>query len=552
MNGNKFLITLLAMFVMTFAACNDDDDEPIGGDGNDGSTVIEELYCKLLNNQSVNKDGGRFFWAVEANRKWTLDGEALPEWLTVEPLQGRNGTTNVVLEFTKLTDGSERSFTLPFVLGDETVNITVKQVPEGGAEEEDLVCRFTERQVFGKGGGTLKCILQASADWTISEDIDWLTVEPMSGSAGQTELTLTATPSGGILRVGALTVTLAGEKVDLMINQSLNDTYPTLTMEKEAEVSGNEVTLYATCAFESDEAYVDAVGFSYRDVTAGALTWIDMPSSSEIVNGVFEFSVKQRFDWGSIIEYKSYAMLNGERYESDVNRCETEKRVVEDGVWYYENFDGMYDPETKTYKQEAKDKGYRYGTGELSLFNTHGGFLRKNQPNAQYSSTRASGTEFFRVNPLSTGNDGWISAQIKPEGVNSEWNLEEGTQLYPGASGNWKYINYYESGLKLTVTGLDFVGAGDLQLTFGCFLKNYTNKDELPAGILQVFVSVDGEQWEELKYSCISLPVVPGAAKYWRQVVINNIPDKITALRIALPSSGYVTAIDDIKMIAQP
>lgn len=80
MNGNKFLITLLAMFVMTFAACNDDDDEPIGGDGNDGSTVIEELYCKLLNNQSVNKDGGRFFWAVEANRKWTLDGEALPEW----------------------------------------------------------------------------------------------------------------------------------------------------------------------------------------------------------------------------------------------------------------------------------------------------------------------------------------------------------------------------------------------------------------------------------------------------------------------------------------
>lgn len=87
-----------------------------------------------------------------------------PGVVTVEPLQGRNGTTNVVLEFTKLTDGSERSFTLPFVLGDETVNITVKQVPEGGAEEEDLVCRFTERQVFGKGGGTLKCILQASAD----------------------------------------------------------------------------------------------------------------------------------------------------------------------------------------------------------------------------------------------------------------------------------------------------------------------------------------------------------------------------------------------------
>lgn len=545
MNRDRFLVALSFMFAMLFAAC-DDDNEKIGGDNND-PTVIEKLYCKLLNNQDVNKDGGKFFWAVEANGNWTLDGEALPDWLSVEPLQGKVGTTHTMLEFAELTDGKERSFVLPFVLGEETVNITVKQVPEGGVEEEEWVCRFTEKQVFGKGGGTLNCTLEASVDWELSGYPDWLTVSPVTGQAGLTELTLTAGASGGMLRVGVLTFVLGDETVDVVVNQSLNDSYPTLSVDQDAKVSGNVATLYGSCAFESDELAIEKIGFLYR--AEGDTEWIDLTSESSIENGTFTFEKAETFSWGTIYEYKPYALLNGTIYEGEVRTFTIERRTIEDGIWYYENFDGMYNPETKEYTAFAKSKNY--DIRDLDDFNTNGGFLRKNQPNAQYRSVKSNGTtNYFRCNPKCGGNDGRISAQIKPDDVTSSWNLPEGTSLYPGASGNWKYISYYETGLTLTITGLDFTGAGNLQLSVGC-MKEGSSTDKLPDGFLEIFVSVDGEQWDKVEYSYVQLTLPAGAQKYWKQVVVDNISDRVTALRLGLPTYS-VGAIDDIKMIAQP
>lgn len=547
MNKNRYLVALLAVFAMVFTGCSDNEEEAVKkGD----TEEIEGFGCKLLNNRDVDRAGGAFYWAVKASEPWTLDAEELADWLTIQPLEGKAGTTAVTLIFNELPDDSERTMELPFVLGGKEVKITVKQTLEGGKEAEGPQCWFTENNVFGKDGGSITCTLQASADWTLSEDVDWLTVSPMEGQAGQTELTLTATPSGGILRIALLSFALDGEIVELVMSQNLNDSKPSLTFSKEAVMTGNQVEMFGRCEFENDELVLEEVGFAYKPEGTGDDKWTNLPSESAITNGTFDFTQAVQLSWGTTYVYKPYAKLNGTVYSGEEVTFTIENRVIDDGVWFYENFDGMYNPDTKVYSEAAIKKIYDFR--DLKEFDENGGFLRKNQPNAQYKSVKGDGkTNFFRLNPKSGSNDGRISAQIKPESVTSEWKLPEGTELYPGASGNWKFINYYEAGLSLTITELDFTGAGNLQLTLGCFHKNASGKDELPVGVLSIFVSVDGKQWNELKYSCIPVNTPVGAEKYWRKVVVNGVSDKITALRFVLPQSN-VMAIDDIKVTAQP
>lgn len=534
MNRNRFLITLLAVFAMVCAACNDDDDEKIGEGDNGGSTVVEELYCELLNNQDVNKDGGKFFWAVEASEKWTLDGEELPEWLGVEPLQGRAGTTHVVLEFAELTDGKARSFALPFVLGDETVDITVKQVPEGGVEKEDLVCRFGDNKILGVDGGELTRTLLVSESWTVTTDCDWLTVSPTSGEAGEKELTFSASPSGGILRVAVLEFALSDTVIRLSVSQSLNQTAPVMTIGKEAKVVGAQATLSGHCQFVNDELALEEIGFAYRPKTTE--TWEYLVGDLTETSGSFDFEYTEMLSWGTEYVYKPYAKLDGETYFGEEGEFVTENRTVEGGIWYYENFDGMYDPETKIYAQVAIDKSYGFN-GLANDFETGGGYLRKNQPSASYSLSN------FRININNSSNDGYISAYITPnDQVLGNWPLTGeslGAQFYDGASGNWRMICRYVSSWNLTISGLDFSGSSALQLTFGW--HNLTNSVQ-PSQVLKVYVSSNGTDWTEITYTAPTT-----GRKGWRLVTVEDFPNTTKAIRWEVSNGGsYVCAIDDI------
>lgn len=539
MNRNRYLIALLAVFAMIIAGCGSEEDVIENGDP--GGT--EEFGCKLLNNREIDRTGGTFYWAVKASEAWTLDADSLADWLTIEPSEGKAGTTAVTLVFAELPDDKERAMELPFVLGEKEVKITVKQTLEGGKEEaEGPLCRFTENAAFGKSGGSLICTLETSADWTLSENVDWLTVSPMEGKAGKTKLTLTAEASGSILRMALLPFTLDGEIVELFIGQTLNDFVPTLTLSQEVELAGSEATMHGHCAFENDEMALEEVGFAYKVEGADNSSWIHLPSESAITNGEFDFTAVARLSWGTTYVYKPYAKLNKKIYEGEETTFTIENRVVEDEVWYYENFDGMYNPETKVYSATAQNKNYDFRV--LDEFDTNGGFLRKNQPAAKYEIPN------FRLTITSGSNDAYPSAVIHPDGFYSWWTgkYPAETQLYTGASGNWKSVARYTKDWNFTVTGLDFSGASDLQLTFGCFYWP-TSKIQLPDGVLKVFVSADGKDWNEVAYSYNTLLT---KEKYWRHIVVDDFPSTTTAIRILLNDSAQILALDDIKVMTRP
>lgn len=539
MRMHRFWEILMMVFVFAFAGCNDEDETTISEPGTNPGE--DELVCKLLNNRDVGRIGGDFYWAVEASEAWTLDAATYDSWISVDPLQGEAGTTDVTIHIDTLFGTEARSTVLPFQVGTQEVQITVRQTLEGDIAGAPFV-RFADDKMLGVDGGELVRIIQASDDWTLETSSDWLEVSPLSGAAGETELTFTAQPSEGILRVAALKFTMRDTVVELPITQSLNQSRPLFTLPQEPIVLGSQVEMMAQCQFINDELALEEIGFAYKPKDEE--NWEYAASELVATSGIFEYRDTLMLRWATEYVYRPYAKLEGETYLSDTEGTfVTDSRVVEGGVWYYENFDGMYDDETGTYAQVAISKNYAYYVAEE--FETGGGYLRKNQPSAFYQFSD------FRLNIQNNTNSGFISAYIQPSGNDLGWQFPswatEGTQFYEGASGNWKAVSSYKSEWTCTITNLDFVGAPDLQLTFGCYYSNNNSSVEIPnaAEKLKVLVSADGTSWQELSYTYNQPPT---QEKRWRHIVVDDFPDTTVAIRIELRDSGAVCALDDIKV----
>ena len=316
MNKNRFLIGFLTMVALFFVGCDSDNEEKIEQDDTGDK---EDFICKLLNNQDIDRMGGTFYWAVKANGAWKLDANRLPDWFTIEPSEGKAGTTGVVLNVEELADDQTRSIELPFVSGDEEVKITVRQTLEGEQEEEDEpVCRFVGNEVFEKEGGTLTYILETSADWTLSNNADWLTVSQMQGEAGKTALSLTAEPTE-VLRVAVLTFTLEGKTEELVVCQNLNIPVELATpifffWWKTSPSFGGYIVL------PKDKVQPSEYGLSYKLKGAGDDTWTLVPVAEwniyeETEDGVeyWDYLVDENLNLESGKSYvaKMYAKLNG-------------------------------------------------------------------------------------------------------------------------------------------------------------------------------------------------------------------------------------------------
>lgn len=542
MNRNKFLTVLsvvLSMMAMVFVACNDDNDE-IKNNEEGGETVLTGL--KLLNNREVDGDGGTFFWAVKAAEAWTLDAASLPGWLKMSPLKGGRGTTGVVMAFAGLTDVSERTVELPFKMGGEEIKIAVKQTTDGNGGEAE--CKFLDSQLFGVDGGELKRGVLVSADWTVKTADSWLTVSPTEGTAGETVLTLTAGASDGVSpRVAVLSFDLGDTILELAVVQGLNQTRPALNISDEVVIAGRQATMTGVCEFKNDELTIEEVGFACQ--VQGASEWTNYSCAEvDLTAEAFSFSTAVLLEFAQSYSYKPYAKLGGECfYGEPVDFTIEGKPIPADGVWFYENFDGMYNSGTGEYTQEAITAKYAFT--DLAKFGVEGGFLRKNQPAAVYKIEAKDAYSPFQPKPtyfrcdMKDGNDdGKISAMIKPADVNSSLGWAPGVGAYPGASGNWKFSCKYVSPCSFIVTGLDFDGAKNLQLTFG-YLCSYNATSGL-----KVYVSVDGTTWTEKTFTVITTNI-------WRHIGV-DIDSNVTAIKIEATNGTRNSCLDDIKVAEKP
>ncbi|MFO7659360.1 MAG: OmpA family protein [Candidatus Cloacimonadaceae bacterium] len=145
-----------------------------------GKKVVEELPPATLDvtpaTRNVAKAAGTTDFNIMSNGLWTVTESE--DWLYVEPMSG-TGDAKFVVTYDRNPGTYARTGEI-FVIGDG-ISRTVKVVQDG----VNLKITPGVQNVSYEAGNT-SFNINANDDWTITEDVDWLTVTPMSGTGDAT------------------------------------------------------------------------------------------------------------------------------------------------------------------------------------------------------------------------------------------------------------------------------------------------------------------------------------------------------------------------------
>lgn len=197
--------------------------------------------------RSVSSEAGSTTFSVSSNVSWTVSDDA--SWLSVTPTSGSNDGT-LTANFDENTTSSSRTGTITVTGGGNTEKVTVVQ--EGKTTSNYLTVSPSSRNVNSTAGTTTFSI-SSDISWTATDNVDWLSVSPTSGSGDATltasydenttssSRTATITVSGdGITRT--VTVIQEGQAVDPVLtvtpaNHNVNTNAGSVTFNIESNVS---------------------------------------------------------------------------------------------------------------------------------------------------------------------------------------------------------------------------------------------------------------------------------------------------------------------------
>ena len=186
----RFYLLALAA-TLAFTGCKKDD-----GDPRPENLTIEKTEYAL---DAVEERTATVAFTAAAD--WTLsvvydDAESAADWLTVTPMSGTAGEQTVELSAACNTHTASRTAFVDVVCGEQQVRLTVTQA---AADALELIIEQTEYTLGSDEERTTTIAFTAAADWTLSvvyddaeSAADWLTVTPMSGTAGEQTVELSA------------------------------------------------------------------------------------------------------------------------------------------------------------------------------------------------------------------------------------------------------------------------------------------------------------------------------------------------------------------------
>ena len=161
-----------------------------------------------VNALGFTEQGGNCTFNLETNCNWSV---ALPDgcdWIVLDKTSGKAGKADVTMTVKMNETGADRSAELVVTADDKTAKVTVKQngsaftVATGTTGSSQLLFEASEAT-----GLTLKATIESIESWKVTSKPEWLTVDPMEGGAGKTEITLTAAVNTGDPREGNIVLT---------------------------------------------------------------------------------------------------------------------------------------------------------------------------------------------------------------------------------------------------------------------------------------------------------------------------------------------------------
>jgi hypothetical protein len=146
---------------------------------------------------NIANSGGNVTFAITSNRSWTVEENL--EWLTVIPM---SGTNDGVLELTAAENRDTTERTGEIKIYGEGI---VRTAAINQTAAPYLVITPTEHNI-ANGGGTTTFTVTSNRGWTVTDDAEWITVEPEFGSNTQTVLASFEVNTNPYERVGTISV----------------------------------------------------------------------------------------------------------------------------------------------------------------------------------------------------------------------------------------------------------------------------------------------------------------------------------------------------------
>ena len=199
-----------------------------GGGINRNVTVSQEAAPPPVeltvspSNRDVPYTAGSTIFSVTSNTSWTVTDDA--DWLTVSPSSGsNNGTLTATYQANNTI--IQRVAHITVSGGGITIIVTVTQAPMGIT----LIVDPSNQDVPNTAGSTTFSVT-SNTSWTVTDDADWLTVSPSSGSNNGT-LTATYQANNTIIqRVAHITVSGGGITIIVTVTQASIGPYITISV----------------------------------------------------------------------------------------------------------------------------------------------------------------------------------------------------------------------------------------------------------------------------------------------------------------------------------
>jgi len=164
---------------------------------------------------------------VTSNVSWTVSDDAT--WLSVTPTNGSNDETITVTATSANPSNNTRSGIVTITGNGITRTVTVTQ--DGTPIPPSLTVNPTSLTLGSASNSTDQINVTSNGNWTVSDDVAWLTVSPASGSNNET-VTVTATSANTLTtsRIGTVTISGSGITRTIAITQNGTPITPSLTV----------------------------------------------------------------------------------------------------------------------------------------------------------------------------------------------------------------------------------------------------------------------------------------------------------------------------------
>lgn len=140
---------------------------------------------------SAPPEGGSYTVAFTAGVAWETSTSA--DWIHISPASGESGDITITITVDPNPTTEPRSAGVQVTAPEHKVTETVAVSQEGKpAPPAATLSLSAESSTRPYSAGSAIITVNSNRDWTAESNADWLTVDPSSGEAGQTQVTMTA------------------------------------------------------------------------------------------------------------------------------------------------------------------------------------------------------------------------------------------------------------------------------------------------------------------------------------------------------------------------